>query len=390
MTIKNVPATLSYITISGSTQVNENSGAQYTCTAYYSDGSSSTVTSSASWSENSSYASISSSGYLTTYSVSSDQSCTITATYGGKTDTHNVTIKNVSQDVGSIRVSIIPQEAADAGAQWRVLGEGIWRNSGTIKSNVPFGTYTIEFKDISGWDTPPNKEVTVFAAVPDPWINSDPYTQICTYSISHANKSFDSTGGSGSVSVTTQSGCSWTAVSNATWITITSGSSGSGNGTVYYSVFANTGSSSRIGTMTIAGKTFTVTQTEFVSCEFDISDPEIILLTVPTEVEIGKSYTGQVRLKDDLGLQTWDVQIYDGAMDECKFRIENEAVSGKDTIKSFTFEVGSDWVPGDGLIEIVAIDVCNKGARLYHTDFNIKEGEGGKAMPWLELLLLGD
>jgi hypothetical protein len=111
---------------------------------------------------------------------------------------------------------------------------------------------------------------------------------------------------------------------------------------------------------------------------------------VPTEVEIGKSYTGQVRLKDDLGLQTWDVQIYDGAMDECKFRIENEAVSGKDTIKSFTFEVGSDWVPGNGVIEIVAIDVCNKGSRLYHTDFNIKEGEGGKAMPWLELLLFGD
>ena len=133
-----------------------------------------------------------------------------------------------------------------------------------------------------------------------------------------------------------------------------------------------------------ASRSFTVNVDE---CEFDISDPEIILLTVPTEVEIGKSYTGQVRLKDDLGLQTWDVQIYDGAMDECKFRIENEAVSGKDTIKSFTFEVGADWVPGNGLIEIVAVDVCNKGSRVYHTDFNIKAGEGGKAMPWLHLLL---
>ena len=49
-------------------------------------------------------------------------------------------------------------------------------------------------------------------------------------------------------------------MSNASFITITSGSSGSGNGTVNYSVAANTGTTSRTGTMTIAGRTFTVTQ----------------------------------------------------------------------------------------------------------------------------------
>jgi hypothetical protein len=167
--------------------------------------------------------------------------------------------------MGSIRVSIVPQEAADAEAQWRVLGESSWRNSGTIKSDVPFGTYTIEFKDISGWNTPPNKDVTVFAAVPDPWINSDLYvdnTQTCTYNISHTSKSFGSSGGSDSVSITTQSDCSWTAVSYDDWITITSGSSGSGDGTVDYSVSSNSSASLRTGTMTIAGETFTVTQTE--------------------------------------------------------------------------------------------------------------------------------
>jgi hypothetical protein len=82
----------------------------------------------------------------------------------------------------------------------------------------------------------------------------------CTYSISPLSQSFSSSGGTGSVSVTTQSGCSWNATSNASWITIISGNSGSGNGTVLYSAAANTGSSSRTGTMTIAGQTFTVTQ----------------------------------------------------------------------------------------------------------------------------------
>jgi len=85
-----------YIQISGSSTVNEDSSAQYTCTLYNSDGSSSTITDSASWSVNSSYASISNVGLLSTLSVSSDQSITITATYSGYSDTYSLTIKDTS------------------------------------------------------------------------------------------------------------------------------------------------------------------------------------------------------------------------------------------------------------------------------------------------------
>ncbi|MCX5919180.1 MAG: BACON domain-containing carbohydrate-binding protein [Deltaproteobacteria bacterium] len=83
---------------------------------------------------------------------------------------------------------------------------------------------------------------------------------VCTYSISPTSASLAASGGTGSVSVTAAAGCAWTATSNITWITVTSGSSGSGNGTVQYTVAANTASTSRTGTITIAGKTFTVTQ----------------------------------------------------------------------------------------------------------------------------------
>jgi Zn-dependent metalloprotease len=82
----------------------------------------------------------------------------------------------------------------------------------------------------------------------------------CSFSINPTSASYAAAGGSGSVSVTAPAGCAWTAVSNATFITVTSGSSGSGNGTVNYSVASNAGSSSRNGTITIAGQTFTVTQ----------------------------------------------------------------------------------------------------------------------------------
>ncbi|MCC6132075.1 MAG: BACON domain-containing protein, partial [Acidobacteria bacterium] len=71
-----------------------------------------------------------------------------------------------------------------------------------------------------------------------------------------------SAGATGSTfQVQTAAGCAWTAVSNAAWITITAGSSGTGPGTVTYNVAANVGPD-RTGTLTAAGKTFTVTQTD--------------------------------------------------------------------------------------------------------------------------------
>lgn len=82
----------------------------------------------------------------------------------------------------------------------------------------------------------------------------------CSFSINPSSASFAAAGGTASVTVTAGTGCNWTAVSNNSFITITSGSSGSGNGTVNYSVANNTGTTSRTGTMTIAGLTVTVTQ----------------------------------------------------------------------------------------------------------------------------------
>jgi len=82
----------------------------------------------------------------------------------------------------------------------------------------------------------------------------------CSYSINPTGQSFTFTGGSGSISVIVVNGCNWNATSNVSWITITSGSSGSGNGTVNYLVAANTGASCQYGTITVAGNTFIVTQ----------------------------------------------------------------------------------------------------------------------------------
>ena len=82
----------------------------------------------------------------------------------------------------------------------------------------------------------------------------------CTYSISPTGASVNARGATGHISVTTQSGCAWTAARAASWMSITSGGSGTGSGTVAYSVAANTTESSRTAASTIAGLSFTVTQ----------------------------------------------------------------------------------------------------------------------------------
>src|SRR6185295_9734172 len=81
----------------------------------------------------------------------------------------------------------------------------------------------------------------------------------CTYSITPASQTFAQSGGTGAVNVTAGIGCPWTAVSNASWISITSGSSGSGNGSAGFSVPVNNGAT-RTGTITVAGFTFLVSQ----------------------------------------------------------------------------------------------------------------------------------
>jgi parallel beta-helix repeat protein len=82
----------------------------------------------------------------------------------------------------------------------------------------------------------------------------------CNNSIGSPGQSFPPSGGTDNVTVTAGPGCVWTAVSNDSFLTITSEPDGTGNGTVSYQVAANPTSSQRTGTMTIAGETFTVTQ----------------------------------------------------------------------------------------------------------------------------------
>ena len=61
---------------------------------------------------------------------------------------------------GSLNVTIEPEGARSAGAQWRV-DSGTWHNSGYTQSGLTVGQHTVEFKPVSGWSTPADQTVQI-------------------------------------------------------------------------------------------------------------------------------------------------------------------------------------------------------------------------------------
>jgi uncharacterized repeat protein (TIGR01451 family)/CSLREA domain-containing protein len=126
---------------------------------------------------------------------------------------------------------------------------------------------------------------TISSSVTDPVANNSATTSTTVShpatQISPTSQAFPATGGGASIGVTIPTGCAWTASSNAAWISIASGASGTGNGTVSYLVAVNGTGSQRSGTLTVAGLTFTVTQSGDV-CSYALS---------PTQASVGQAAT---------------------------------------------------------------------------------------------------
>jgi len=90
----------------------------------------------------------------------------------------------------------------------------------------------------------------------------------CSYAIGTDTFSLDPSGGDRQVAVTAPSGCAWTADSRTPWLTVTTGSTGSGPGVVGFRVAPSNGPA-RAGTLTVAGRTVTVAQS--LGCSFLVS-----------------------------------------------------------------------------------------------------------------------
>jgi len=124
------------------------------------------------------------------------------------------------------------------------------------------GTSTVSFAVAA--NTGPARSGTIVAGGSTFTINQ---TSGCTASLASPSASAIAAGGSNAVALTmSDSACPWTATSNASWLTVTG--SGTGSSNVGYTAAANV-AGPRTGTLTIAGQTFTVSQSD--GCAFTLS-----------------------------------------------------------------------------------------------------------------------
>jgi hypothetical protein len=79
---------------------------------------------------------------------------------------------------------------------------------------------------------------------------------------------FGSAGGNGQLTVVAPNGCSWSVASNNSWLTLAGSASGVGTGRVRYTVAANPSAQTRIGTLSVAGQVYRVTQTGIGAASF--------------------------------------------------------------------------------------------------------------------------
>lgn len=82
----------------------------------------------------------------------------------------------------------------------------------------------------------------------------------CTYELSSTALTYPAGGGPGSLSVTTTAGCTWKVAGAPAWFSLTGQTSGSGTGSIAFTISANTGAP-RSASFMVAGQTVLVSQT---------------------------------------------------------------------------------------------------------------------------------
>jgi Viral BACON domain/Putative binding domain, N-terminal len=177
---------------------------------------------------------------------------------------------------GSINVT------ASNGCAWTTTAGAPWITITAGQSGS--GNGTVGFTAAANTGAARSASITVGGQVHT--VNQAAGNSSCTYSLAPANQNAPAAGGNGSVNVTAGSGCAWTASKDATWLTITGGASGSGNGTVAFSAAANTGPA-RTATITVAGQTATVQQA--AGCTFTIKPTEVTVKKQGDQISVAVS-----------------------------------------------------------------------------------------------------
>ena len=156
--------------------------------------------------------------------------------------------------------------ATGSGCAWTASSSASWLTATGGASGTGPGTITVAATANSG-----SASRTGSLTVAGQAVSITQQGVTCSYIVQPPSRAMDAAGGTASFDVNADAGCSWTAVPTASWLTIVSGGTGSGNATVTYRASANPDAASRTGGITAGNATHTVTQTGSAGCAVDLS-----------------------------------------------------------------------------------------------------------------------
>ena len=158
-------------------------------------------------------------------------------------------------------------------------GSGLWK--GSSANPVLIGTLT---GGEASCDTPTQSDYYGRFSVTYPSVASFLEGTNCVTSLSPTNQNFGNGGGSGSFNVNAPGGCNWTAVTSDSWITITPPATGSGNGSISFTVQANSGPQ-RYDSIVVGGQVFSISQDGGGAC-------------AATPISFGQTINGTLSIND--------------------------------------------------------------------------------------------
>jgi hypothetical protein len=193
------------------------------------------------------------------------------ATFGILAGLNNSNTNGVQQDLSGCEVSGAPfnPQNVRTGVELAIPLAAIGSPTGQVSicAFITDDQYASMYNQVLGpiWDGTPtycqgsfgDASAVNFSALPGTHSFTFTVPPCNAFLLSPASASFGSSGGASNVTVANSGACSWTATSGVSWVTITAGGSGVGNGTVTYSVNSNTSINARTGNITIAGQIVT-------------------------------------------------------------------------------------------------------------------------------------
>lgn len=214
------------------------------------------------------------------YALEYQQPLVHTITQSGREATLSATSCKVSSEASSVRVNVT---LPFSGVHWSVKNLPAWLSVNNATNNH-YGTKTITLSA--------SENNSVYARTATILIAEQAFTfeqDGVAVELDCSAVGVDQAGGRRSIAVRPERSVTWTAVSDVPWITIMSGSSGTGNGNVSFYVDSYSANSTRTGTLTIAGLPVTILQRGFSDLSLTPSSIEVEGVATNMTIRVSKT-----------------------------------------------------------------------------------------------------